>query len=148
MPLVSDKKRPYTIRLSFEGIARLDALRAKLGFRRTGILLKAIRVCVMAHCCGGNESLYIKQNDAQIDQLRLHGCQGLDSTDMETFPVTLMVSAREKGALKRCGAKAGGIFAGAETALAFLEDVLANGFPELLEKRGNHFYPVLPCQRG
>lgn len=147
MSLISDAKSPFTIRLTDSGVVRLDQLKQRCGFRRTGALLTAVRVCSMAHCCHRNDPLYIMQQNDQVDRLWMRDCRKHEIAEASFQPVTLMLTSRERIALRRCSAKAGGLLAGIETALVFLETITADGFPEVFEKLGSQYYPLLLRRR-
>ncbi len=143
MPLISDRKSPLTIQLSATGVRRLKALKARLGYRLTGSLLTAVRVCSMAHGCGNSAPLFIQQSDGQFDQLWMRNCKRVKPDSHDTQAVVLMCTPIEQTAFRRCGFKAGSQLIGAETALAFIEQLFVDDAPRIFEKRGSVYYPLL-----
>ncbi|MFH1047366.1 MAG: hypothetical protein V1738_03615 [Patescibacteria group bacterium] len=143
--LVSDQKKPLHVQLSETGLIRLDALRQRLGFIRSGVVLTAVRVCGMAHGCNGNEPLFIRAIDGQsFEQLQVSHCNLFEPSKENLQTVTLLILPSDSSRLRQCGRLAGSLLVGAEKALAFLDAMTGDNQPTLFERRGSQYYRVLP----
>jgi hypothetical protein len=142
--LVSDQKTPLHIRLSETGLVRLDALKQRLGFTRSRVMLTAVRICGMAHGCSGNEPLFIQAIDGQsYEQLQVIHYNIFEPSKEKLQTVTLLIFPSDSSRLRQCGRLAGSLLVGAEKALAFLDAMTGDNQPTLFERRGSQYYLVL-----
>jgi hypothetical protein len=142
--LVTDRKGSLTVQISEGALTRLDTIRYGIGFRRMGAMLLAVRACGMAHGCGNNMPLYVREANGRYDRFQTRDCAVLPAAYGNRTSVTVLCTKREKCQLMRCAKRAGSLHDGLEKAIDFLWWATRDGFPVLYERLGNEFYPILP----
>jgi len=130
------------IPLGGSGVERLEALQERLGLRSSAVVSTALRVCRMAHGCGGSPPIYQRDVSGEFVRLYLRRCRPLDIDQDDVQLVGLALPRRELVKFRRCTKIAGDSQLGIETALWVLERLSSPQAPRLFEKRGSEYYPL------
>jgi hypothetical protein len=139
----TDRKSAMIVKLTEEGAARLARLKERLGLHTTGVVRRAVWVCRMAHGCDSDSrQLYVRERDGSFKLFKPRAGLGTRDQSGEALTV-LMCTPYERAGLVSCGRRAGDLARGLETAVNFLETVASDVYPQLYERRGSEYYPVM-----